>query len=48
MQLDILVTLYEAFAGFIIAIVLSFLIAVLMDALKAFKKTIYPLLIYLR
>ncbi|MCG9480056.1 MAG: ABC transporter permease [Actinomycetia bacterium] len=45
MQLDILVTLYEAFAGFIIAIVLSFLIAVLMDALRAFKKTIYPLLI---
>lgn len=45
MQLDILVTLYEAFVGFIIAIVLSFVIAVLMDALRAFKKTVYPLLI---
>ncbi|MGM0365058.1 MAG: ABC transporter permease [Actinomycetota bacterium] len=45
MQFDILVTLYEAFTGFTIAIVLSFLIALLMDAAQGVKKTIYPLLI---
>jgi len=45
MQLHILITLYEAFAGFVIAIILSFLIAVLMDSLYGFKKTVYPLLI---
>lgn len=45
MQFHILITLYEAFAGFMIAIALSFLIAVLMDSLYGFKKTVYPLLI---
>jgi ABC-type nitrate/sulfonate/bicarbonate transport system permease component len=45
MQFHILITLYEAFAGFLIAIALSFLIAVLMDSLYSFKKTVYPLLI---
>lgn len=45
MQFDILITLYEAFAGFAIAIVLSFVIAVAMDALRGLKKTVYPLLI---
>lgn len=45
MQFHILVTLYEAFAGFLIAIILSFIIAVLMDSIAGFKKTIYPVLI---
>ena len=45
MQFHILITLYEAFAGFAIAIVLSFIIAVLMDSLAGFKKTVYPVLI---
>jgi len=45
MQFDILVTLYEAFAGFFIAIALSFMIAVLMDSIAGFRKTVYPVLI---
>lgn len=45
MQFHILITLYEAFAGFAIAIILSFAIAVLMDSLAGFKKTVYPVLI---
>ncbi len=45
MQYDILITLYEALAGFIIAIILSFIIAILMDSIAGFKKTIYPVLI---
>lgn len=45
MLFDILVTLYEAFTGFIIAIILSFIMAILMDSIKGFKKTVYPLLI---
>jgi ABC-type nitrate/sulfonate/bicarbonate transport system permease component len=45
MQFDILVTLYEAFAGFFIAIILSFIIAVLMDSISGFKKTVYPVLV---
>ena len=45
MQFDILVTLYEAFAGFFIAIALSFVIAILMDSVSGFKKTVYPVLI---
>ena len=45
MQFHILITLYEAFAGFAIAIILSFVIAVLMDSLAGFKKTVYPVLI---
>ena len=45
MQFHILITLYEAFAGFTIAIILSFIIAILMDSLTGFKKTVYPILI---
>ncbi|MCJ7666180.1 MAG: ABC transporter permease [Actinobacteria bacterium] len=45
MQYDILITLYEALAGFIIAIVLSVVIAVIMDSIIGFKKTLYPILI---
>ncbi len=45
MQYDILITLYEAAAGFIIAIILSVAIAVAMDSIIGFKKTIYPVLI---
>ena len=45
MQYDILITLYEALTGFIIAIILSVVIAVLMDSIIGFKKTIYPVLI---
>jgi len=45
MQYDILITLYEAAAGFIIAIILSVIIAVAMDSIIGFKKTIYPVLI---
>lgn len=41
----ILITLYETFLGFSIAIVLSVTIAVVMDSVIAIKKTIYPLLI---
>jgi len=45
MQFHILITLYEAFAGFAIAIALSFVIAILMDSLYGLKKTLYPILI---
>ena len=45
MQFHILITLYEAFTGFVIAIILSFIIAILMDSLAGFKKTVYPVLI---
>ena len=45
MQYDILITLFEASTGFIIAIILSVAIAVAMDSIIGFKKTIYPVLI---
>ncbi len=45
MQYDILITLFEASTGFIIAIILSVVIAVAMDSIIGFKKTIYPVLI---
>ena len=45
MQYDILITLYEALTGFTIAIILSVAIAVAMDSIIGFKKTIYPVLI---
>jgi len=45
MQYDILITLYEALTGFIIAIILSVTIAVAMDSIIGFKKTIYPVII---
>jgi ABC-type nitrate/sulfonate/bicarbonate transport system permease component len=45
MQNHILITLYETLIGFSIAIFLSVAIAILMDAMLALKKTLYPLLI---
>ncbi len=45
MQYDILITLFEALTGFIIAIIFSVVIAVAMDSIISFKKTIYPVLI---
>jgi len=45
MQYDILITLYEALSGFIIAIILSFIISIIMDSIAGFKRTVYPLLI---
>jgi ABC-type nitrate/sulfonate/bicarbonate transport system permease component len=45
MQYDILITLYEAAVGFIIAIIFSVVIAIAMDSIIGFKKTIYPVLI---
>lgn len=45
MQYDILITLYEALTGFIIAIILSVVIAITMDSIIGFKKTLYPVLI---
>ena len=45
MQYDILITLYEALTGFIIAIVLSVVISVIMDSIIGVKKTLYPILI---
>ncbi len=45
MQYDILITLYEALAGFLIAIVLSVIIAAAIDSIIGLKKTLYPLLI---
>jgi ABC-type nitrate/sulfonate/bicarbonate transport system permease component len=41
----IAVTLKEAFIGFGVAILLSIVLAVLMDSIKLLKKAIYPLLI---
>lgn len=40
-----LVTLYEGFIGFLIAIILSLIIAVLMDSVPLIKKALYPVLI---
>jgi ABC-type nitrate/sulfonate/bicarbonate transport system permease component len=45
MQYDILITMYEALTGFIIAIILSVVIAIIMDSIIGFKKTLYPVLI---
>lgn len=45
MRFDILITLYEALTGFIIAILLSVVIAIAMDSIISLKKTLYPVLI---
>jgi len=45
MQYDILITLFEALTGFIIAIILSVAIAIAMDSIIGLKKTLYPILI---
>jgi ABC-type nitrate/sulfonate/bicarbonate transport system permease component len=41
----ILITLYETFTGFFISVILSIIIAVLMDSIPAIRKTLYPLLV---
>ncbi len=41
----ILITLYETFAGFFIAVFLSVIIALIMDSAITVKKTLYPVLI---
>ena len=45
MSSHILITLYETFTGFFISVILSILIAVLMDSIPAIRKTLYPLLV---
>ena len=45
MQHHVLITLYEALIGFVIAIMLSLIIAIAMDSIIGFKKTLYPILI---
>lgn len=39
------VTLYEAFVGFVLAILFSFILAVVMDSFPIIKKSIYPILV---
>lgn len=39
------ITLYESFIGFIISIILSFILAVIMDSFEIIKKSIYPILL---
>lgn len=39
------VTLYESFAGFILSIIFSFILAILMDSFDIIKKSIYPILV---
>ena len=45
MSNDIVITLLEALIGFTIAILLSVIMAILMDSIISIKKTIYPVLI---
>ena len=45
MSNDIVITLLEALVGFTIAILLSVIMAILMDSIISIKKTIYPVLI---
>jgi ABC-type nitrate/sulfonate/bicarbonate transport system permease component len=42
---DLIITLLEALIGFAIAIILSVIMAISMDSVIGFKKTIYPVLI---
>ncbi len=42
---DLLITVFETLSGFLIAIFLGFITAVLMDSFKAINKMLYPLLI---
>jgi ABC-type nitrate/sulfonate/bicarbonate transport system permease component len=44
-QVHLFATLYEAFVGFTISILLSVVLAVLMDSVKLIKKAAYPLLV---
>lgn len=39
------ITLYESFVGFALSIILSFILAILMDSFEIIKKSIYPILI---
>lgn len=39
------VTIYESIFGFVISIVLSFILAVLMDSFKIVRKSLYPILV---
>lgn len=39
------VTIYESIVGFVISIVLSFVLAVLMDSFKIVRKSLYPILV---
>jgi len=41
----LLTTLWEAIAGLVISIIVSFVLAVLMDSINIFKKAVYPILI---
>jgi len=41
----ILATLYEGFVGFLVAIVLSIILAVIMDIVPLIKKALYPVLV---
>lgn len=38
-------TIYESIVGFVISIVLSFVLAVLMDSFKILRKSLYPILV---
>lgn len=39
------VTIYESIVGFVISIILSFVLAVLMDSFKVVRKSLYPILV---
>lgn len=39
------VTIYESIVGFVISIILSFVLAVLMDSFKIVRKSLYPILV---
>jgi ABC-type nitrate/sulfonate/bicarbonate transport system permease component len=39
------VTIYESIVGFVISIILSFILAVLMDSFKIVRKSLYPILV---
>lgn len=41
----ILATLYEGFVGFVIAIILSIILAIIMDMMPLIKKSLYPVLV---
>lgn len=39
------VTIYESIVGFVISIILSFVLAILMDSFKVVRKSLYPILV---
>lgn len=39
------VTIYESIVGFVISIILSFVLAILMDSFKVIRKSLYPILV---